>query len=278
MAPKPEALARVKKRAHRPSKKITWRRYCFYGKNKKGKTRLSSSGGAEKTLILDPESGTDLMVQQDPHVIAVPDWKFLVDVWDVLKTGEASPKLLDLGKSNKPFEYLSVDGMTKYSEFALHHSINLSEDRDLTRAPGIVRKQDYGDARKHLIDMMTNFDSLPMHIIYTAQERMIPLTADGSDNAEAEEDADIPEVNYYYVVDMPKGARAFLYSEVDVIGRIYTVPVYHPRTGDRLTQRRLQIGHHEKYDTGYRSDFVLPDVVKGPTIPKLEKLMKEGEL
>ena len=56
MAPKADALARVKKRAHRPSKKVTYRRYCFYGKNKKGKSTLGVSGGPKKTLVLDPEA------------------------------------------------------------------------------------------------------------------------------------------------------------------------------------------------------------------------------
>jgi hypothetical protein len=43
-------------------------------------------------------------------------------------------------------------------------------------------------------------------------------------------------------------------------------------------QRRLWIAPHELYDTGYRSEFVLPDFVPDPTVPRLIKLMREGRV
>jgi hypothetical protein len=63
-------------------------------------------------------------------------------------------------------------------------------------------------------------------------------------------------------------------SLVDVIGRLYVV-----RTevgGKQKAVRRLQVGTHERYDTGYRSDYELPEVVRNPTVGKLVKLMQEG--
>ena len=44
-----------------------------------------------------------------------------------------------------------------------------------------------------------------------------------------------------------------------------------------IMQRRLYIGLHERYDTGFRSDFKLPDLIQNPTLPKLVNLMLTGK-
>jgi len=65
-------------------------------------------------------------------------------------------------------------------------------------------------------------------------------------------------------------------SLVDVIGRIYVVRV--EVKGVEKAQRRLWIGESVKYDTGYRSEYNLPDMLKNPTVPRLTRLMREGSL
>ena len=79
------------------------------------------------------------------------------------------------------------------------------------------------------------------------------------------------------VPDLPKGVRGAINGLVDVIGRLYVVQT-EDKEGKTVAQRRLWIGPSAKYDTGYRSDFVLPDVIKNPTVPKLVKLMAKGEI
>jgi len=72
-----------------------------------------------------------------------------------------------------------------------------------------------------------------------------------------------------------------LNSIVEVIGRIYTTKVTvkdkqnEGQTKD-IMQRRLWIAPHASYDTGYRSDFALPDFIKSPTIGKLTSLILTG--
>jgi len=88
-------------------------------------------------------------------------------------------------------------------------------------------------------------------------------------------DHDEDEETTFFVPDLPAGVRGTINSVVDVIGRLYVVTV-ETKAGPKK-QRRLHIGPHERYDTGYRSDYVLPDLMKNPTIPKLVKLMHTGE-
>jgi hypothetical protein len=78
-----------------------------------------------------------------------------------------------------------------------------------------------------------------------------------------------------YVPDLPKGVRGMVNSLVDVIGRIYVVKVEDAQ-GNARAQRRLWLGESLKYDTGYRSDFALPDFMPAPTVPKLVRAIRTG--
>ncbi len=81
------------------------------------------------------------------------------------------------------------------------------------------------------------------------------------------------------VPDLPAGVKSSVNAIVEVIGRIYTtniIPTKGANAGKEVPQRRLWIGVHDRYDTGYRSDFSLPPMIKNPTIPKLVNAMIEG--
>jgi hypothetical protein len=262
----PNYLEIASKKVGRPATHAAkQRKLLIYGRNKKGKTWLSVSAGVERTLVLDPERGTDTMVSKNPYVWPITKWEDIQEAWGALRTGELSPKILGLGKGTTPFDYLSVDGTTRMNNMALRYVMSQEEQRNLDRKPGFVQRSDYGKSGELMKQMLLNFHSLPMGVVYTAQERM--LTASNGD-----EDSD--DETSYYVADLPNAVRAAVYSVVDVIGRIYVTRV--PKKGsldEMVAQRRLQIGIHELYDTGCRSDFKLPDVLKNPTIPKLEALM-----
>lgn len=132
----------------------------------------------------------------------------------------------------------------------------------------MVHKQDYGKANELMKQMILNFQSLKMHVYYTSQEKM--MTEGGS----FDDDDDSDNSDAYYVPALPDGVRGFMNSQAEVIGRLYVVKV-EGKNGP-VKQRRLQIGLHEKYDTGFRSDFVLPDMIKRPTLPTLVALIEQG--
>lgn len=248
----------AKRKITRPSQMKRMPKFLIYGRNKKGKTWFGISAGVEQTLVLDPEYGTSQMKTKDPHVWPIDRWEDMDEAYNFIRSG------------NHQYKWISVDGLTKLSGMALNYVMRVAEEKSLDRQPGMVQKRDYGQAGQLLKDMLNSFYNLRDYgVIFTAQERMI----EGNDS---EEDEDSDDTDVMYVPDLPKGARSAANSIVDVIGRIYTVQV-DAADGSKKTQRRLWLADSEKYDTGYRSDFTLPPMLKLPTIPKLVRLIEEGK-
>lgn len=258
----------AKQRMHRPSqlRERTKRKpkILVYSRNKKGKTTLGLSAGVEKTLVIDPEGGTDEMVRSDPHVWPVSIWSDMDEVYNFARFVNECQTC----PTPHPFEWFCVDGLTKMSNMALKHVMKIHEERSLTRIPGMVQLKDYGKAGELMKDMLTQFHGLDQGVLFTAQERQVEAE-DSDDDEEVEGEPSM------YVPDLPKGARGSANSIVDVIGRLYVVRV---EKNDKIVpERRLWIGESVKYDTGYRSDFgPLPDMVRNPTIPKLVSLIRTG--
>jgi len=239
-------------RISRPSEQKRYPRFLVYSRNKKGKTTFSISGGVDKTLVLDPEHGTDEMKKKNPHVWHVERWEDLDDAYNFLRYG------------THDYQWVSVDGLTKFSNMSLKYVMKLQEERSLDRIPGMVQQRDYGKAGELMKDLLTRFHNLPMGVIFTAQERMLE-----SDDSEEDEEAEGGSA--MFVPDLPKGVRGYANSIVDVIGRLYIV-----KTEDGKAERRLWLGESLKYDTGYRSDFELPDYLRAPSIPRLVRLIRTG--
>jgi hypothetical protein len=265
------AIARANIR--KPSQSERGPRVLVYGRNKKGKTRFCTSVGVGKILIIDPEDGTKHETKIDPDVWPVTSWDDINDIYMFLKTGKHS------------YEWVALDGLTRITNMALRWVMNQEEERNLERKPNQVGKQDYGKSGEMVKGMLHNFDSLrSMGLIITTQERMREVEASG------EEDDDVGAVSHVFVPDLPAGVRSSVNSIVDVIARIYTVRGEFPRqfkkrgSDEVITKmvegvhRRLWLGNHNSYDTGYRSEYVLPDFISEPTLPKLIQLMKEGKV
>lgn len=260
-------LART--RASTPSRKASYRKVFIYGRNKKGKTRLNLTAGRDNMLIIDPEGGTDLMKNLDPFVWPITRWEDMQEAYGALRTGKLSPNHIVQGESSTPFTWCSPDGLTRLNNMALKYVMKVEEERNLDRQPGFVDRRDYGKSGELMKQMILNFQSLKMNVCYTSQEKMI------SDGDSFDDDEDSEDSNAYYVPDLPNAVRSMMNSQAEVIGRIYVVTI-EGKTGP-VKQRRLQIGLHEKYDTGFRSDFTLPDTIKRPSLPKLVALMETGE-
>jgi hypothetical protein len=233
-------------------------RILIYGRNKKGKTTFCTTPGRGKVLIADPEDGTARMVKRDPHVWPIRKWEDLDELYNFLRLGKHT------------YEWVAIDGLTRMHHMALRFVMNMAAERSLDTKPSLVHQRHYGQAGELTKEMLWRFHQLPLGVVYTVQERMVDASGSGDEDEESE------EVVAQFVPDLPKGARASLNSIVDVIGRIYTVKVESPKTGKEIIQRRLWLEPHPSYDTGYRSDFALPQYLKLPTIPKLVQLMMEG--
>lgn len=241
------AAKKIRKPGGRPP------RFLIYGRNKQGKTSIAAT--APNVLIIDPESGTEFLDPDAASVWPVTNWGDINEVFQYLRTGKHN------------YDWVCLDGLTRITNMSLRFVMKQQEERDLDRIPGMVQQRDYGKSGELIKGMLFNFHSLPMGVIYTAQDRM---EAGGYNDME---DDEVEDAEARFVPDLPKGVRSSVNAIVDVIGRVYTVKVEgtSKKTGKQISgvQRRLWIAPSGKYDTGYRSKKRLPDFVKAPTVPKL---------
>lgn len=255
-------------RMHRPAEVTRKPRLLIYSRNKKGKTTFSLSAGVGRVLLIDPEGGSDEMKSKNPHVWPVSKWSELDEAYEFARYVNKCPfKGCEFGEGH-PFDWVAPDGLTKMNNMALKHVMRIQEERSLDRIPGMVIQKDYGKSGELMKDLLNKFHNLPQGVIFTAQERQVEAQ-------DSEEDEDYEDSSAWYVPDLPKAVKGAANSIVDVIGRLYVV-----RTDDEppKAERRLWLGESAKYDTGYRSDYVLPNYIRNPTVPKLVHLMRTGTL
>ena len=205
--------------------------------------------------MLDPEEGTSEMRSSNPHVWPIRAWSDYDDAFNYIKY------------EKHDFKWILVDALTKTNNICLKHVMKTQEEKSLDRIPGFVQKQDYGKSGELMKDLLTRFHGLHIGVIFTANERM-----ETGFDSEADEEVEREDNPAVYIPDLPKAVRASVNSIVDVIGRLYTV-----KNAEDKVERRLWIGDSIKYDTGYRSDFVLPDYLTNPTVPRLTRLIRSGE-
>lgn len=248
------AIARSK--IIRPAEVQRKPKFLVYGRNKKGKSTFCTTAGVDNVLFADPEHGTAEMKAKNPHVWPIDKWEDLEEYYNFLRSGDHT------------YQWAALDGLTRMSNMALNYVMRVQEEKSLDRIPGLVVQRDYGKSGELMRAMLTNFHNLDMGVIYTAQERV-------EDGRDSEEDEDAETTDVMYVPDLPKGVRGMVNSLVDVIGRIYVVKV-EDSSGTPRAQRRLWLGESLRYDTGYRSDFVLPDYIPAPTVPKLVRAIRTG--
>lgn len=242
----------AKDRITRPADKKRYPKFLIYARNKKGKSTFCLSAGVDNVLFLDPELGTDEMRTANPHVWHIEKWEDIDDAFNFIKYGDHN------------YKWVAVDGLTKISNMALKYVMKLQEERSLDRIPGFVQQRDYGKSGELMKELINRFHRLDMGVIFTAHERM-------EEAADSEEDEDAESGDVLYVPDLPRGVRGAINSVVDVIGRLYVIDV------DGKPERRLWIGESLSYDTGYRSDFTLPKMLRNPTVPRLTRLIRTGK-
>lgn len=256
-------------------------RYLIYGRNKKGKTRFCAT--APDVLIADPEDGTIAETKLNPDVWQVTQWTDLDEIYHFVKGGGKSPK------TGQPYKWIALDGMTRMLAMAVDFVQSQVGDVDLTKKPTDQdQRRLYGRANKMIQGMLNNFHSLrQVGLIFTASERVIEI----ENMEDLGDDDDASPSAFQYVPDLSPGARSPLNQVVDLIGRIYVVRgdfevKRRVRQGDKVvvkttthkTQRRLFVGPHEMYDTGYRSGFSLPDYLAEPTVASVGRALREGKV
>lgn len=205
-------------------------RLLVYGKNGKGKTRLAAS--FPKTLIVDVrEDGTRSARQfKGTKVFRVNKWEDIAAIYWYLQRGD------------HPFESVAIDTITGLNNLALLRAMKENSDRDPNKDPKQPAQRDWLKASKLMEGILLQFRNLPMHVIFTAQERQ---------TGDPEEGEDI-----MHVPDLNNAVRGVAMSAVGIIGRIYQKEVkLKDKRGKRKTRwvTCMLVGPHEEYETKDRT-------------------------
>lgn len=227
-----------------------WVKILVYGRNGAGKTRFAASG--PDCLIIDiHEQGTRSAKGSGAKVFPEPGsgpitWADIGDIYWYLKAG------------NHPFKSVAIDTITAMNRLCLSMVMGEAEDRDPNREIGAPDRRAYGRAGELMRSQLLAFRNLDMHVIFTAQERVIN-----------DEDTDEPAL---HTPDLPAGSRGIAMGSVSIIGRLYRQEVrVRNKTTKQITERwedRMLVGPHEEYDSKDRTNN-LGNVVRRPTMAQV---------
>lgn len=249
--PKARAIAAVKKRIVPVSKAEPHLKVLVYARNGMGKTRFAAT--APKPLIIDvAEKGTkSVRTYKGVDVYPARTWKEVVWAYWYLKAGDHD------------YESVVVDTVTGMQNVCMVQVLKESGDRDPTKDPKTATMRDWGKLAQLMKEQLLNFRNLPMHVVFTAQERTY-------DNEEEERLERVP--------DLSPGSRATATACVDIIGRIYRKERRWAAKGGKEKVRwetRMLVGPHDDYVTKDRTG-VLGRIVVNPTIPDILEAMENG--
>lgn len=235
-------VAAIKKRIHSVDQHSPFAKCLVFGVNGIGKTRFAAS--SPKAVIVDiNEEGTRSAKGSGARVFEADTWGDIGDIYWYLKAGK------------HPFESVSLDTLTAMQNMAMSFVLGEAEDRDPTRERSMPDKRSYGRAGELMKGMMLAYRNLPMHVVFTAQERTI-------------RDEDTDEI-IDVTVDLPAGSRGTAMGCVGVLGRMTTKEVRARNKKTRKVTKKwvdhLQVGPHEIIRTKDRTG-VLPPVLRNPTM------------
>jgi hypothetical protein len=226
-----------------------------YGRNGSGKTRFAAS--APNCLIIDiHEEGTRSAkgtgAKKFPKKGQIT-WDQIGNVYWYLKSG------------NHNFDSVAIDTVTAMNRLCLRMVMGEAEDRDPNREIGMPDRRAYGRAGELMREQLLAFRNLPMHVIFTAQERVI-----------SDEDGDEPAL---HTPDLPAGSRGIAMGSVSIIGRMFRQEVkIRNKATKEVTSRwedRMLVGPHEEYDTKDRTNN-LGSVVRRPTMADIIAANEKG--
>lgn len=259
----------AKDKIKRPGESGRMPRILVYGRNKKGKTHFVCT--APNVLVLDTEDGTIAETASKAKVWPIDSWEDIHEAFSYLRTGKHS------------YEWVGLDNITDMHSMALNWVMRQAQEKAIDKQPVQPGIQHFGRANAKIKDLLVMFHSLrTIGVIITAREKMVEVAE--LDDIEDDDDRTTPP-SYQYVPDITPRARPALNGIVDLTGRIYVVRGDFTRKVRRdgeiveiaqSRQRRLLIGTDELYETGYRSEHELPDIINNPTVPKLVRAMREG--
>ena len=218
-----KAVARIK-----PASEIQpFVKMAVYGRNKVGKTTFACTSD-KKTLLIDcNERGYDSVRDRGN-----------VQVYDLGKWEDLDPIYWYLRGGKHDYEVVVIDTITMLAAVGMKWVLKDDSERDFNRDPITPDKRSWGKLGENIKEMITRFRNLPMHVVFTAQEK--------TTTAEDEDGGVISEIH----PELSPAPRSYLLSAVGIIGRLYLREV--EKDDKKSMERRMLLGAHPKYIAGNR--------------------------
>jgi phage nucleotide-binding protein len=242
-----KAVAKLKPASSiRPQVKIV-----VYGRNKQGKTVFACTSKM-KTLLIDCNERGYASVRKNDNVT----------IYELQRWDDLDPIYWYLRSGKHDFEVVVIDTVTMLANICMKWVLRENYDRDMTADIMTPDKRSWGKLGEALKETIIRFRNLPMHVIFTAQEK--------ATTSEDDEGGTVTEIH----PELSPSPRSTLLSAVDIIGRIYVKEVELPDDKKRL-ERRMLLGAHPKFVAGNRFSE-LKYVERNPTFGGfIEKIMGE---
>ena len=163
-------------RLRKPTVQGRYLRWVIYGPNRVGKSVLAGSAAAIlPTLFVEvDEGGSDSLIAfgYEPDVIRITGIKDLNDIFWGLREGTLVSKV----QPGRPFQVAIFDGATELAKRAMDTILELGPEKlrpqtgflDSTKFP---QKREWGITTEQMRKVIRYFNDLPIHLIWTAQDR-----------------------------------------------------------------------------------------------------------
>jgi hypothetical protein len=244
--PSDSAIERVKKKVRKPGGG-PYAKVLVYGRNGSGKTRFCAT--APRVLVAEIESETegDRSIKESPNTraIDITSWQQLGDLYWWLQSGD------------HPFSSVALDTLSAMQSLALAFVLNEAETLDPTREKAMPDKRTWGRAGQLMRGMILAYKNLPLHVVFTAQERVI----------RDEDTGEVVEIT----PDLPQSSRGAALGAAGIVGRLQPKEVRIRGKNGKVRREwrdHLYVSPHETLQTKDRT-LRLPGVVNQPTMDKL---------
>ena len=245
------AIASVRKRIVPVRDAAPYAKILLYGRNGSGKTRTAAT--APKCLLIDiEEQGTKSVRGYDNvEVFHATKWEDIVWAYWFLRAGEHE------------YESVVLDTITMMAVVCMKQVLKEAGDRDPARDPKMASQRDWGKMGQMVGEQLLNYRNLPMHVVFTAQERSI--------------ESDEGEIATEIVPDLSPKPRSIATACVDFIGHIEKKEV---RSVNKKTKKETKVwrtlmmtGPHDTYLTKDQSGM-LARRVANPSVPMMIEAAK----
>jgi hypothetical protein len=242
--PKQKGIDRIKKRIVPIEEAEEHLKILLYARNGQGKTRTACTCKKPALLLDMNEKGTrSARHQKGVDVLPIKNWADITYAYWYLREG------------NHEYVTVILDTLTGMQQICIKQILKEGEDRDPNKDPKTMSQRDWGKLAELMKGMLLDFRNLPLHVIFTAQERTV-------DDPETESRERVP--------DLSPGSRATATACVDVIGRVYQREVRKVvgKKEKKDWETRMLVGPSDEYITKDRTG-ALGRIVQNPNIEEI---------